>query len=478
MSAKFTLDSFKTAVSDAKLEDQFLKLTGLSSMSELSPENFNENFGKADSLTKALTAPSAAPVPHEERKKDAADSKPTPDSIVASDFLYGFKHFSIQYPPRRKVNTFIPSAYMMYYIVHEMNVLLCEHFYFKREAPNYHPLLLRIYFGIVFIVQGLRAQHAASALFGDQFEFLDKFLDAYPADTLPIPAPLLHIFKSLCSSRPEIPQLGFVAPIIDEFPGNDKMSDGPKNTGHYYLLPNIPYLLSYYALLADQKGKLSDIKKYLGDGTNDRTFAGITWDKDPTAWTANAYALVSSGMEHFIEGTTTFNEDFVKLRADNLEIPTPGVNDKTGTVDQFCFLKKKLSWFRDLLDIVDPLTKFFPGSGTLADCSPIGAPVCQIQANVTNVDFDKPTKLSQSKGFYAEAHTTLTSSSRTLDQLSMIMAAASQINVKIDHTNFHVKSRSQGPFWDLGPIETSSTDTAALLTVRQTVKKMMLSKTK
>ncbi|BAK53192.1 capsid protein [Rosellinia necatrix partitivirus 2] len=476
-----TLSAFKAAVAKSGLEDQFLKLTGLTSMDELSADNFNEKFGQADSLTKSILAPSAAPVPHQEQKKEDADAKRVSAPVSASDFLYGFKHMTIQYASRKKNNTFLPSAFMMMYIIHEMNVLLCEHFYFKREAPNYHPLLLRTYFGILFIIQTLRAQHAANNLFGDQFEFLEKFLDAYPVDTLPIPAPLIHIFKSLCSSRPEIPQYGYVTPFVPEELWGTQLKDSPANALYARnFFPNIPYILSLYATLNSStiKGSVKEMNSYLGNGTDDRTFAGHAYDKDPAQWTEErAFFLRSPGMEHALEGTSSFNKDFFENRFDNLEVPIPSTNDKVKFVDQFCYLSKNLAWFRDLVEIASAAAKFFEGSGTLADCSPVGPPVCQVQTTISNVDLHTaPTSISKGKSFYAEAHMKLTTTSRTMDQLSMIMASASHLNLRYAHATHSIQSRTSGPFWSLNPIESSVTDESSLIQVRQTVKKMMKSK--
>jgi hypothetical protein len=478
MSPSVTLAAFKTAVAKSGLEDQFLKLTGLSSMDELSADNFDEKFGQADSLTKSILAPSAAPVPHDDQKKEDADAKKTASPVSASDFLYGFKHMTISYASRKKVNSFFPTAYMMYYIIHEMNVLLCEHFYFKRDAPNYHPLLLRIYFGIVFMIQSLRAQHAANALYGDQFDFLEKFLDAYPVDTLPIPAPLIHIFKSLCASRPEIPQYGYVTPVVPENLWSTQLKDAPVGSVYNHF-PNIPYMLALYNLLNNStlKGSVKDIKTYLGNGTDDRSFAGYTYDKDPAQWLqTRARQLMSPGMEHALEGTASFNKDFYENRFDNLEVPAPSSNDKVKFVDEFLYMSKKVSWFRDLVEIASSAAKYFEGSGTLADCSPVGPPVCQIQVTVSEVDFDTlPTGFATGKSFYADGHMKLTTSSRTIDQLSMIMASASHLNMRYRGTNA-ITSRQEGPFWSLGPIESSVTDESALIQVRQTIKKMMKSK--
>jgi hypothetical protein len=479
MSPTVTLSAFKAAVAKSGLEDQFLKVAGLTSMDELSADNFDEKFGQADSLTKSILAPSAAAVPHDEQKKEDADAKKTAAPVAASDFLYGFKHMTISYASRKKANTFYPCAYMMYYITHEMNILLCEHFYFKRDAPNYHPLLLRAYVGIVFIIQSLRAQHAANTLYGDQFEFLEKFLDAYPVDTLPIPAPLLHIFKSLCSSRPEIPQYGYVTPIIPEQLWSTQLKDTAP-AGLHNLYPNIPYILALYNLLnnATLKGSTKDIKTYLGNGTDDRTFAGYTYDKDPAQWSAvRARQLMSPGMEHALEGTTSFNKDFFENRFDNLEVPAPSANDKVKFVDEYCYMSKKLAWFRDLVEIASSAAKYFEGSGTLADCSPVGPPICQVQVTISNVDFDTvPVAFSTGKSFYADGHMKLTTSSRTIDQLSMIMASASHINIRYRGTANPITSRFEGPFWSLGPLESSVTDESALIQVRQTIKKMMKSK--
>jgi hypothetical protein len=368
----------------------------------------------------------------------------------------------------------------MMYIVHVMNSILVEHFYFKRSAPCFHPLIFRIYFGTLFFIQTLRASHAANALDSDEnYRFLDRFLENYPPEILSIPAPLLHIFKSISSSRPEISQLGYIVPIIpSDFLGN-KFKDGLKNVQSSFMLPDIPGILSLIQLVKTLDGKTTDLKTYFGDKINDRTFHGITFGKDPSAWnTRDAFTLRASGLEYLPEGVKSFHKSFVDDRLDELSLPVPAANDKFETLQSYLYLDK-MAWFSDLIEMASSACKFFPGSGSLADCNPSALPTLQIQVSVDNANFStKPTGFVTDNEFYINTQMQLATTSRTIDHMSMIMASASHINCRIKGSQVNIKSRQTGEFWNLLPIEKSQPDESALYSVKTSIKKMILDKSK
>jgi hypothetical protein len=468
MSATATLQAFKSAVVDQGLEDQFLKVTGLSSLDELSPDNFRAMYGRADSLTKQIGVPlSAAVTPPPATKEDAdASARKAPEE--ASDFLSSFKDMTIRFPPRPKNSTFYACPTVMYVIVHIMNQLLVDHFYFLRAAPNFHPALLRIYFGVTFVIQTLRAQHAAQLLQSHtQNDFLTRFLDAFPTDTLPIPAPLLHIFKSISSSKPEIPQLALVSPII---PGELIASTKTlKDHNDLFASPCIMYLpdingiLSLLALQSTSKGYKKGFHPKFST-TADTTFRGATFDKDSSTWGSwLAWSLRAPGIEHPFESGKKLNESFFDDRYEDLDLPAVGGTDKVSTIDQWLKMDKSLSWFVEIRDIVSQVCKFFPGSGSLSDCSPVGLRVPQIvmqQSNYATAP-TAPTGFTADSRFNLDLKFQLITSCRSISQMEVIMAAASGINFRAaanDPARNARKSVVAGPFWDIRPLEKSTTE--------------------
>jgi len=135
-------------------------------------------------------------------------------------------------------------------MVHAMNITLCDNFDFKRANPNYHPYILRLYCGVLFWIQCLRAGNDVNDLTDVQHRFLNRFLDNHPLETLAVPGPLLGLFKTLCSSQPEFPHNhnGKVYPRIPAQPGPARRDAFMRDLLESHFLPNVPGI---FALLED-----------------------------------------------------------------------------------------------------------------------------------------------------------------------------------------------------------------------------------
>nr|QRV71495.1 capsid protein [Gyromitra esculenta partitivirus 1] len=476
------LTQFKSAVTSSGLEDQFLKVTGLTSLDELSPDNFSDMRTKAGTLVSTIGVPSAAAQSQPSADKHEADARPAAKYEEASDFLYGFKHLQIRFPPRRQPSTFFPNATVMYLILHQMNLVLSDHFYFLRSAPDFHPALLRVYFGILFIVQTLRAQHAANSLTGTgQYEFIKRFTDAYPAETLAIPAPLLQVFKALCASQPEIPQLGLVTPFLPSKLGPATLKDITPQSNATWFLPDITGILSLLYLQSTSKEYKKGFHPSFSTSA-DTTFRGATFDKDHSKWTdVQAWSLRYPGIEHPFETGKKVNDSFFEDRYEDLGLPSIGGTTANDTVECFTLLSGNISWFAKLRDIAGVAAKYFPGSGSLADCATIGLPIGQIQSHTVAPDTlpTKPTGFTQDSSFNMDLSFKLQTTARSIPQLAVIMAGASQVNVRIykTHPAFGTRmSRQIGPFWDIRPVESSTTEDSIFYGMSDSIKKAIKDK--
>nr|BEQ09755.1 MAG: coat protein [Dicephalospora rufocornea partitivirus 1] len=511
MPAPSNLDNFKTTIVANGVESEFLKVTGLQSLDELSPLNFDNSMSKAQKLVTSMAVPSPAPVAAPATGKSDADARTRNEYEEASDFLYGFKHLTIRYPPRKQVSSFVPCPVSMFLILHKMNLVLCDHFYFLRSAPDYHPALLRVYFGILFIIQTLRAMHFSNSLGSqDQHDFLKRFLDAFPPETLAIPAPLLHIFKSLCCSQPEIPQYGYVTPHYDNKADTQSLSDYPSGDRKMpWYLPDIAGILS---LLQWQKTTGSFKKGFHPDfnTTSDTTFRGRLFPADRDLWTAaQAWSLLLPGIEHPFESGKKLNEAFFEDRYDDLDLPTVSGNNLVNTLSRFTFLNGKLTWFSRLRDIAGVAAKYFPGSGSLADCSPSGPPVCQIKALLSEPSYertltdsvtstptktgesprttkvfryshgDPPTGFTKDTSYYDDIAYKLETPSRELPQMAVIMAGASLVRMTYGPGHYvrqYDAPDIEGPFFDIRPLESSSSEEGVFYGISDSIKKAIKDK--
>lgn len=282
------LNSIKAALSgNTELEKQFLETTGLTSLDELHLGTTRDVDleSPAPKLT-TVSVPSAAAIATPSKPKSAADAAPPAEFSSASDFLYDFKTVHINYKIRKTVSTFSPCSAMMMFILHHINLLLCDNFYFKRNAPDYHPYLLRYYFSILFFIQCFRAMDTCDLLDGEQHDILTRFLNSYPLESLVIPGPLLHVFKSICSSQAEFPQYGKVCPKIPKDFGTDDRSTGPAVGTQNWALPSISNIFDSLNLLKDLTTEKDAPNRNWTPQFNAKrekvsfTLNGITYDKD------------------------------------------------------------------------------------------------------------------------------------------------------------------------------------------------------
>lgn len=106
---------------------------------------------------------------------------PVPGTVSAT--LQHLMNIKIDYSSRKPASSYIPSCLMMDYVVHLMNKNLVDNYYFKRVVPDYHPYILRLYYGVLFWIQCLRAGRHANTLNPEQHHFLLYFLNNHPPES-------------------------------------------------------------------------------------------------------------------------------------------------------------------------------------------------------------------------------------------------------------------------------------------------------
>lgn len=486
MSATAALEQAKALLRAKGLEEEFLKTAGLDSLDELSPKNFTD-LPTSDPAPKVKATPvqDAAPVPAPDMKKSAANASSSSSVPVASDMLEPYLGSKILYASRKRLSNYAPSALMMFYLVHLVNNLLVDHFYFKRYAPDYHPYILRLYFGIVFIVQALRAGHDAKVLDPEQHEFLTRFLANYPPETLPIPGPLLALFKTLCTSQPEIQSYGKVYPSMPAQPGPATRDGFVAQLQIILCLPQIPAI---FALLEDLNDVINATPptypkkgKHIPVAAAAKTFGHHAFPAQATRSDLEKWSLICSGLEYPCEADAKLNEAFAE-RYDNFDFPTTDAADDTSNYYGFTGLHQSMSWFSNVRDVAAAAALYFEGSGTLADCSPTGIVSNQFQVVYSDPATapPAPTKVADKASLFPFAFR-LATTARSPPALAEALAAMAQTHVRFptNHPFAHDIGRAAtriGSFWDVRPIERSSEDEESFNALPGIVKKMMKSK--
>lgn len=426
-----------------------------------------------------------------------------------ADALYPFRHFKILRQNKKALSSFIPSALMLLYWVHEINVELSRSFDFKRNTPEFHPFVLNIYFSILFYVQILRCQDYLGKNSNSEHQFLVKFLSAFPLASLRIPGPLIPIFKALCVSQPENKSYGFVFPKAPTNYGPDTAGTLTRNYQYTVVMPNVPLMLGIFShfikLNADEiengrpalpKGWTpwtgKSITLDLTDAThptwkkagNDYTVTinGYIFRADISTWSnAVSWSLVTPGLQYSVETDGKHHASFNEYSAD-FELPAYKADDDLSEIDEFLGMDKNMHWFRIFRSIAANAALAFEGSGSLADCSPFGPMSSQVQICYSQPPtlIEKPSRMADPKSLFPLAFTGRTTSA-TMSEMHEIQAAASHINIRMFHEHpyapkFGDSAHRTGKFWDIRPIYASAEDEESWIGINETVKAMKINR--
>lgn len=420
--------------------------------------------------------------PAEKTNLASLEAKTGTTPSLASDLLAPFAGISILYKVRRSPSTYIPSSQMMFYIIHIMNDVLSDSRNFCRACPDFHPYVFRLYCGILFWVQCLRVGANNALLNGADHQFLLRFLDSHPLESLPIPSPLLLVFKSLCASQPEIGEYGPVCPILPDVAGPQRRSNFCKTTPDAYLLPNVPCI---FALLRDLNAKINGNppiypSKYSHDtvGDAETTFGFHNFPAQAEREIQDQWSLITPGIEYPCEASRKIHEVFSERYA-TFHFPTLTANDDLTTVAGYLSMHGRTDWFGRVKDVAAMVSEFFKNSGTLADCAVSGPSANQYLIGYRGPDVlpTAPTKVADPASLFPFSFK-LATSVRKSSQVAIAEAGLVQTNVVMfdNHPYFHeigdIDITRFGDFWSIEPVEFSSYSAENYLAIRPIIKAM------
>jgi len=412
------------------------------------------------------------------------DVKTKKREISSATYIAHFGYIRLSRPPRLTISTYLPSSRMMFTLLHYMSMEMMHHFYLKRAVPQYHPIYLRLYVSQLFYIQVLRCMNYAGISSPRQRLFVDQFLEEFRPETLPIPGPLVNFFKAICVFSPEYASYGLVSPKLYETLGNN---DGLNTsltveTSSPFVLPQVPLIMWYASWLRNPANGLQNGTGPYGfsplttanENADDLAAAinigNVPFLQHKANWPdRNAWALRSPGLEYSIEQDQSLLDS---LRAYRQSVALPVFDNGASRqyINQFLCLDGNRSYFRHLSSMVNALTDFWPGSGTLADISVHGISTgyvlstAQPDPTTDNTAFVKPLDLGNLyyTGDHSWLQTVHTSTSLGLPPVTEILATATQTNLAVPNHPYYRNIGTYdpdnpdffrtGPFWAIRPI--------------------------
>jgi hypothetical protein len=437
---------------------------------------------------------------------------------------------------QREVNTtksqFIPSFLKMYYVLNQMDQVLSDNYYARRALVHFYPSVSRIYYGVLAWYQTLLVMRHRRALPSDHLSFLESFEEAYPPGTLAIAGPLLPFFKAVTSSSPENARFRAVHPSYHNqaFNGATLQERMRDNTSHaFWYMPDIQALCyMHHELMKDFPGVLAlGVDDSHSAGNKTVTYTAVNgYDKvvdlqhhprsqyrkhyfpfechraqdsapnatvDPLDLSRISFfgynsngpyprmdvddrrSMTKCGLaEPYMVSkdlTAQFKNNFSRIR-----IPEVDGTFSVSTVSELFLMEEDMSWFSEIAATMAAYAKFFPGSGTLGDCSLEGPRTGQYLARI-----QAPRTLPTTPEFYgnesivhqfnAGLHTTISEE----DDITELLARYTQINTRMYPTHpwlgtMGSAATRNGPFWDIRPVFTASTIDEAWIQTPQVIK--------
>jgi hypothetical protein len=116
----------------------------------------------------------------------------------------------------RQPSTWIPAFLSMFAVLHQMDTLLADNYYFARGSPLWHPFISRLYISVLVHVHILRVLDSQGLVPMDYHSFVRDFVSTFNLDNLIIPGPLVPFFETLTAfASPEL-WLGNIHPTLPE----------------------------------------------------------------------------------------------------------------------------------------------------------------------------------------------------------------------------------------------------------------------
>jgi len=283
-------------------------------------------------------------------------------------------------------------------------------------------LLSRLYYGVMFNIQTLRAMRSAHAATVSQRRFLESFENEYPLESLPVAGPLVNYFDSIIAYKPEGDRYNYVHPTFPDLSGLKAEVAYSTTDLRTVKLVNIPALLSMIQVLRTTKRNDKEPAGFVHDETDiwypikdfypgkDKdsktyTFGALKTTTDSDQQRALLQMYVSRpGPNHAVEtdfeGLISVSMQLKKLT----DLPTPKGTDDLSTVAGQCYLSEDLAWFQHCVSAAVSESNFFLGGKNFSQILTTGSSAITGRSDAKPLNQDFRTGFKNTiLGFYVPA---------------------------------------------------------------------------
>jgi hypothetical protein len=309
------------------------------------------------------------------------------DGPMSEDMLSAVSGNSMTTELHTEVATYIPNSQAMYIILDDMDRNMSQTKRWLDNSYGWIPQYSRLYFGVLFIVQNLRAQRDGGNLSFEMINLLDTFERVFSLGNLLIPGPLVPIFKSISSSRIDNDVYGNVCPTLPDKPSmsaNGVVLPTPSVDLIKWHVPTVPAIFDEICTLAFlQQGTQDIYAQILRSGNSPGAFG--------TAFTAASPATDAFNMPGMMSPipmpTHAVDSFYTCVSSFSFPAPMPNASLRAGINNWFDYCRLStgntthMDWMSKLSSTMSVYAQFFNGTMPLGDIASSSLPTGQIYGN-------------------------------------------------------------------------------------------------
>jgi hypothetical protein len=309
------------------------------------------------------------------------------DGPMSEDMLSAVSGNSMTTELHTEVATYIPNSHAMYIILNDMDRNMSQTKRWLDNSYGWIPQYSRLYFGVLFIVQNLRAQRDGGNLSFEMINLLDTFERVFSLGNLLIPGPLVPVFKSISSSRIDNDIYGNVCPTLPDKPSmsaNGVVIPTPSSDLIKWHVPSVPAIFDEICTLSHLRQGANDIyAEILKAGNSPGSFGTAFTAASPASDAFNMPGMMSPIPipSHAVDSFYTCVNSF------SFPAPVDNTTLHTGIQNWFDYCRLStgntthMDWMSKLSSTMSVYAQFFNGTLPLGDIASSALPTGQIYGN-------------------------------------------------------------------------------------------------
>lgn len=384
--------------------------------------------------------------------------RPVNDSVADGDMMLTVRELVMTLVPLHEPSTYVPSSAMFFQTLHNMDDIMLTNRYWQNRSVAWTPIMSRIYFGTLFIMQILRCMENARILTPSQRELLQQFSEDFPFESLPIPGPLIPFFRSLATCMPYLSEYGIVTPSLPNRTGATLANGFTLNGDIRVFLPSLPALRVAARRTRQTVNNVAQQWDFNLISTADNAVAA------PIGPEANCALLrdarITPGLTHPVN-TSARNRNLFALQPLMATYPVPAAAGAQMTWAEFLGFNNGTQWFQSIAPTFAFYCKHWKGSGNLASISPSNG---QTGTLIVLSSAVYPTRDAHRQHDISQINTagTLTSAASSITPPADKLAALTQTNW-VPAANYgpndnagQIGHTRHGPWWNVAPMRYTS----------------------